>query len=183
MKTFDENTLEDYLRLWATEDETWVCFESVGTKQENKAWLSFGAARPSVVSPKLGYLVESIKLKNHVNHSLCEKSVKICIPTQFFMLNTIRAGPQLKSQYFGRHFEFQDGCRPKICFGISRLIQTIKSRLKDQFLCFSVRRIRFDQPFCSIDTAFSYFGHHFEFQDGCRPKTCFVISLYAALYL
>lgn len=53
MKTFDENTLEDCLRFWATEDETWVCFESVGTKQENKAWLPLGASRPRVLSPKL----------------------------------------------------------------------------------------------------------------------------------
>ena len=53
IRIFDDNSLEDCLRLWATEDETWVLFDGLETKQQNKAWLPIGASRPRIVSPKI----------------------------------------------------------------------------------------------------------------------------------
>jgi hypothetical protein len=53
IRIFEDNSLEECLRLWATEDETWVLFDSLETKQQNKAWLPVGASRPRIVSPKI----------------------------------------------------------------------------------------------------------------------------------
>lgn len=50
---FEQHSMEECLRLWTTEDETWVLFDSFPTKQENKAWLPTSGARPRVHRPKL----------------------------------------------------------------------------------------------------------------------------------
>lgn len=49
----DQNSMDDCLRYWTTEDETWVLFDELQTKQDNKAWLAPNAARPRVILPKL----------------------------------------------------------------------------------------------------------------------------------
>jgi hypothetical protein len=43
----------ELLRLWATQDESWILFESVPGKSDNKAWLPPQAPRPAVVRPQL----------------------------------------------------------------------------------------------------------------------------------
>ena len=41
----DSYDMNDLAKFWATEDETWVLFQSSGTKEENKNWLYCGEAR------------------------------------------------------------------------------------------------------------------------------------------
>lgn len=53
VRLMDRNSMEDCLRYWATEDETWVLFHGLPTKEENRAWLPPNASRPRVVLPKL----------------------------------------------------------------------------------------------------------------------------------
>ena len=50
---FDSNTMEDCLRWWTTEDETWVLYDSLPTKEENKAWQLSSCPRQRIVRPKL----------------------------------------------------------------------------------------------------------------------------------
>lgn len=45
---FDNHSEEDLLRLYVTEDETWVLFHGINTKEENKVWLPPGQHRPQV---------------------------------------------------------------------------------------------------------------------------------------
>lgn len=44
---------EDVHRLYAVEDETWVSFDPLLPKQENKCWLANGQQRHTIVRPKL----------------------------------------------------------------------------------------------------------------------------------
>ncbi|KAI6660222.1 hypothetical protein LOD99_10458 [Oopsacas minuta] len=49
----DKYSMAEFLRCWATEDESWVFFDPHPTKAENKAWLSPDQKRPCVVRPQL----------------------------------------------------------------------------------------------------------------------------------
>ena len=49
----DNNSMEDCLRFWAVEDESWILFNDLPPKQQNMAWIPRGAPRPTVVRPKL----------------------------------------------------------------------------------------------------------------------------------
>jgi transposase len=44
----NSNSMDDCLRLWATENETWILFATRGTKEDNKAWLPKGAPKLQV---------------------------------------------------------------------------------------------------------------------------------------
>ena len=53
LKLFDSFPLEHLQRFWATEDESWFCFDTALTKQQNKAWLHPTQKKLTVVRPKL----------------------------------------------------------------------------------------------------------------------------------
>ena len=42
----ENNSSADLMKYWATEDETWVLFNSLSSKEENKAWLHPSAHKP-----------------------------------------------------------------------------------------------------------------------------------------
>lgn len=48
-------SLPDLLRLFATEDETWIPFALAGCKEENKVWIAPQTPRPSVLRPQLTF--------------------------------------------------------------------------------------------------------------------------------
>jgi hypothetical protein len=45
--------MDDCLKYWAVEDESWVLQHGLKTKQENRAWLHPSAKRPRVVRPMM----------------------------------------------------------------------------------------------------------------------------------
>ena len=48
------HSVDECMKLWVTEDETWALFETRGTKQDNKAWLpSSSTVRPRVLRTSL----------------------------------------------------------------------------------------------------------------------------------
>ena len=49
----ENNSSADLMKYWATEDETWVLFNSLSSKEENKAWLHPSAPKFRVTRPKL----------------------------------------------------------------------------------------------------------------------------------
>ena len=53
LELFNNYSQFELLRLWATEDESWVPFNLIGTKEDNKVWLSPGTPRPTVIRPEL----------------------------------------------------------------------------------------------------------------------------------
>jgi hypothetical protein len=50
---FNHHSMDDMLRTFAVEDETWVPFKSCGTKQQNKVWIPPQAKRPRIIRPEL----------------------------------------------------------------------------------------------------------------------------------
>jgi transposase len=53
IQIFTLHSMDDLLRLFAVEDETWVPFKSCNTKEENKVWIPPQAKRPRTVRPSL----------------------------------------------------------------------------------------------------------------------------------
>jgi len=53
LQLYDDYSEYELLRLWATQDESWIPFESVGNKEDNKACLPIVTPRPVVVRPQL----------------------------------------------------------------------------------------------------------------------------------
>jgi hypothetical protein len=43
----------ELLRIWATQDESWIPFEMIAPKEDNKVWIAPQALRPRVVRPQL----------------------------------------------------------------------------------------------------------------------------------
>jgi transposase len=50
---FALHSMDDLMRLFAVEDETWVPFVGCNTKEENKVWIPPQAKRPRTVRPNL----------------------------------------------------------------------------------------------------------------------------------
>jgi histone-lysine N-methyltransferase SETMAR len=50
---FNSHSLDECLKLWVTEDETWILFSTTGTKEDNKSWLAPGTQRLQVVRSSL----------------------------------------------------------------------------------------------------------------------------------
>jgi len=53
IKLIDDNSIDDLMKFWVTEDETWQHFSPLPVKQENMAWLRKDEKRCRVVQPKL----------------------------------------------------------------------------------------------------------------------------------
>lgn len=51
--TIESLSVDEFLRVYATEDETWIYFTSLLPKAENKAWLPRDAPRPRIVREQL----------------------------------------------------------------------------------------------------------------------------------
>jgi histone-lysine N-methyltransferase SETMAR len=52
LEIFENYSEFELLRLWATQDETWVPFDLSGSKQENMAWIAPQTPRPPADFPK-----------------------------------------------------------------------------------------------------------------------------------
>jgi hypothetical protein len=52
---FDSYTNYELLRLFATEDETWIPFEISASKEQNKVWIAPQTPRPKVLRPQLTF--------------------------------------------------------------------------------------------------------------------------------
>lgn len=55
LRLFDDYSEYELMRLWATEDESWIPFELTGSKQDNKVWIPPETPRPTVVRPQLTF--------------------------------------------------------------------------------------------------------------------------------
>jgi histone-lysine N-methyltransferase SETMAR len=55
LETMEIYSEYELLRVWATQDETWVPFELLGSKQENMVWIAPQTPRPQVVRPQLTF--------------------------------------------------------------------------------------------------------------------------------
>lgn len=53
INTFESNSMADCMKFWATQDETWVLYDSLPSKEENKVWMNPANPRPRIVRPKL----------------------------------------------------------------------------------------------------------------------------------
>lgn len=53
IKFMDEHSVEECLKFWAVEDETWILHKDLKSKQENMAWLHPSTPKPRVVRSKL----------------------------------------------------------------------------------------------------------------------------------
>ena len=53
LKMFESFSVEHLQRFWVTQDESWFCFDTSLTKQQNKAWLHPSQEKLTVVRPKL----------------------------------------------------------------------------------------------------------------------------------
>ena len=121
IKTLIESkSKEDLLRLWATEDETWMLFDSFPCcKSENKAWLRKDEPRLRVVKPKLTnrkalllvaftgdkkISVETLKPKETVT----SESYVTFIRRTGDKWRTLRSSPTKLSELFWQH----DNARP-----------------------------------------------------------------------
>jgi hypothetical protein len=54
---FQVHTINDMLRIFAVEDETWVPFDLCASKEENKVWIPPYSKRPRVVRQQLTFLL------------------------------------------------------------------------------------------------------------------------------
>jgi hypothetical protein len=65
------------LRIFATEDETWIPFDMVGNKADNKVWIPPQAPRPKVVRPQLTFRKTMLSIvftgNGKVNMNVSEK--------------------------------------------------------------------------------------------------------------
>jgi hypothetical protein len=52
---FQVHPINDLLRIFAVEDETWISFDLCASKEENKVWIPPGAKRPRVVRQQLTF--------------------------------------------------------------------------------------------------------------------------------
>lgn len=53
IELLNEYSFDDCMKFWVTEDETWILFTPLATKQENKAWVARGEPKPKVVRPAM----------------------------------------------------------------------------------------------------------------------------------
>jgi hypothetical protein len=53
IQRFDSHSMDDCMKLWVTEDETWILFSTPGAKEDNKAWLTPGSQRLQVIRSSL----------------------------------------------------------------------------------------------------------------------------------
>lgn len=53
LKLFESFPLEHLQKFWATQDESWFCFDTALTKQQNKAWMHPTQGKLTVVRQKL----------------------------------------------------------------------------------------------------------------------------------
>lgn len=49
----DTNSMDFLLQHWATEDESWILYETPLTKQQNRIWLHPSQPRPTIIRPQL----------------------------------------------------------------------------------------------------------------------------------
>jgi hypothetical protein len=52
---FNNYSQAELLRVWATQDESWVPFNMIGTKEDNKVWIAPQTPRPTVIRPELTF--------------------------------------------------------------------------------------------------------------------------------
>ncbi len=55
LNLFSNYSQNDLLRILAIEDESWIPFELIGHKEDNKVWIPPQAPRPVVVRPQLTF--------------------------------------------------------------------------------------------------------------------------------
>jgi [histone H3]-lysine36 N-dimethyltransferase SETMAR len=55
LSIFDEYSEFELMRLFATEDESWICFDSILTKAQNMVWIAPQDPRPTVVREQLTF--------------------------------------------------------------------------------------------------------------------------------
>lgn len=53
LELFRDYSKHELLRIWATQDESWISFNMIANKEENKVWLAPQTPRPVVVRPQL----------------------------------------------------------------------------------------------------------------------------------
>jgi histone-lysine N-methyltransferase SETMAR len=52
---FNNYSQTELLRVWATQDESWVPFNMIGSKEDNKVWIAPETPRPTVCRPELTF--------------------------------------------------------------------------------------------------------------------------------
>ena len=55
LEIYENYTEYELLRVWVTQDETWVPFDLSGSKQENMVWIAPQTSRPKVIRPQLTF--------------------------------------------------------------------------------------------------------------------------------
>jgi histone-lysine N-methyltransferase SETMAR len=55
LQLFNQYSLDELCRLFATQDETWIPFDLGGCKEDNKVWIAPQTPRPRVLRPQLTF--------------------------------------------------------------------------------------------------------------------------------